>query len=320
MQQSSIPKGTLVYLDPRLENYGFPDGHPFSTMRYQAFADEFKRQGLEKKVQIAEKAPLAKEKDVLRFHTQEYIDFLKAKEKQDSGFFDYGDTPVFKGAVEAALRVVGAGLDAVQHIMKRDVRNAFVPIGGLHHAFTDAASGFCILNDCGIVIKMLQETYGLKSIAYVDIDGHHGDGVYYGFEADPSVIFADIHQQYIFPGTGDRFEIGTNHAQGTKLNIPVPAMASDAFFYEAWDKIEQHLAQFPIDFILLQAGADSLAWDPLTELGFSPDIHLHAAKRLTQIANERCHGRLIAFGGGGYNLENIAQGWVNVVKGLLNRS
>jgi acetoin utilization protein AcuC len=318
MQQNTVPEGTLIYLDPQLENYGFPDGHPFSTKRYQAFADEFMRQGLDQKVKLATHAPLASPEDVLRFHTQQYFDFLKAKEDEGVGYFDYGDTPVFKGAIEAALRVVGAGLDAVSRIMNGEAKNAFNPIGGLHHAFADAASGFCILNDCAIIIKTLQQQYDLKTIAYIDIDGHHGDGVFYGFENDPSVIFADIHQQYIFPGTGDRFEIGKHQAQGTKLNIPAPALADDDFFYEAWAKVEHHLDQFPIDFIILQAGVDSLAWDPLTELGFSSAIHLHAATRLAHIANQKCNGRLVALGGGGYSLDNIAQGWVNVVKGLLN--
>lgn len=317
MNQPPIQKGTLVYLDPQLEKYGFPDGHPFSTRRYEAFAREFEKQGLDKQVQIS-KAPLASEADVLHFHAQAYLDFLKEKEKQGHGYFDYGDTPVFKGAVEAALRVVGAGLDAMHKIMAGTTKNAFVPIGGLHHGFSNAASGFCILNDCAIVIKALQRQYGVKSIAYVDIDGHHGDGVYYGFEDDAGVIFADIHQQYIFPGTGESYEIGKLKAQGTKLNIPAIAMSGDDFFYEAWHAIETHLSQFPIDFILLQAGADSLAGDPLTELGFTPAIHLHAATRLNHIARERCQGRLLAFGGGGYNLDNVAQAWVNVVQGLLS--
>src|SRR5215469_5479875 len=103
MNQVSIPKGTLVYLDSQLENYGFPDGHPFSTRRYQAFARELERQGIDKKVQTA-KAPLASEADVLRFHSQDYLHFLKEKEKQGYGYFDYGDTPVFKGALVAARR------------------------------------------------------------------------------------------------------------------------------------------------------------------------------------------------------------------------
>jgi len=307
---------TLVYLDSRLAEYGFPEGHPFSCDRYQAFEDEFYHQHLESLVAIA-KAPYATEADLARFHTHEYIEFLKVKSNTGYGFFDSGDTPAFKGAFEAALRIVGAGLTATAKIMGGEITNAFIPIGGLHHAHRSSASGFCIVNDCAIVIKVLQQLYGVKTIAYVDIDAHHGDGVYYAYEADPNVIIADIHQEGIFPGTGASYEVGIADASGTKLNLPLMAGSGDDQFQQAFVKVEEHLRQFPVDFILLQAGADCLTRDPLTGLDFTPAVHLYAAMRLRQLAEECCQGRLLAFGGGGYDLDNIAQAWVNVVRGLL---
>ncbi|MBK7250169.1 MAG: hypothetical protein IPI06_04620 [Gammaproteobacteria bacterium] len=116
--------------------------------------------------------------------------------------------------------------------MAAQVRRAFVPIAGLHHAARDGAAGFCIFNDIGVVIELLRRRHGLGPIAYVDIDAHHGDGVFYAFESDPGVIFADLHEDGHFPlprhGQG-RAETGRG-GQGLKLNIPLPPGADDDAF------------------------------------------------------------------------------------------
>ena len=112
--------------------------------------------------------------------------------------------------------------------MHGECRRAFVPIAGLHHAARDRAAGFCVFNDCGVAIELLKRA-GLKRIAYVDIDAHHGDGVFYAFEDDPAVIFADLHEdgRYLYPGTGMAEEIGKGAARGMKLNVPLPPGADD---------------------------------------------------------------------------------------------
>ena len=104
---------------------------------------------------------------------------------EDSGFLDGGDTPARRGLYEAARFVVGAALHATERIMTEQAANAFVPIGGLHHAGRKHAAGFCVLNDIGVVIETLRSVYGIQRIGYVDIDVHHGDGVYYAYEEDP---------------------------------------------------------------------------------------------------------------------------------------
>jgi acetoin utilization protein AcuC len=208
---------------------------------------------------------------------------------------------------------------AAEEIMAGRARRAFIPIAGLHHAARGGAAGFCVFNDCGVAIEVLRRKYGLKRIAYVDIDAHHGDGVFYGFENDPDVIFADIHEdgRYLYPGTGREDETGSGAAAGTKLNIPVPPGADDAAFEEAWARVMTHLRKYPPEFILLQAGADSVDGDPITHMRYSASTHERAARDLARLADELGHGRVLGTGGGGYNRINLARAWSGVVQGLV---
>lgn len=308
---------TGIYLDPKLAKYGFGPNHPFSNFRYAAFADAFQHLHLEKKPVLL-RGRLATEAEIADFHTLDYINFVKKKSIEGKGFLDYGDTPAFSGVFEAASYVVGTVLHAVDQIMEGDIKRAFVPIAGLHHAHANKASGFCVFNDCAIAIHHLRKKYGLEKIAYIDIDVHHGDGVYYAFEEDPHLFFADIHEGDIFPGTGFITEQGLGAGKGKKLNFSLDAGAGDADFFGFWPHIEALLAREKPEFILFQCGADSLANDPLAAISYSDQPHSHAAKRLCEFANTYAKGRLLALGGGGYNLHNIARAWIAVIQSLIH--
>jgi acetoin utilization protein AcuC len=253
------------------------------------------------------------------FHTPRYLDFVADRSRTGEGYLDAGDTPAWRGVYEAAADVVGATLLAAGEIMAGRSRRAFVPIAGLHHAQRDGAAGFCVFNDCGVVAEMLRRTHGLRRIAYVDIDAHHGDGMYYGFESDPDLIFADIHEdgRYLYPGTGSAEEVGRGAGAGAKLNIPLPPGADDTVFESVWPRVLAHLRKFEPEFILLQAGADSVEGDPITHMRFSPAAHERAARDLGTLADALGHGRVLGTGGGGYNRINLAQAWTGVVQGLL---
>lgn len=309
-----------VYVGEALSRYGFGEGHPFGPDRLDAFWDECKHRGLDAKVDIG--APvICEEQDLVRFHTQEYIDKVKVLSKLGSGFLDHGDTPAFKGMYEAARYVAGTVLDAAKEVIEGKFKRCFIPIAGLHHARRDIAAGFCVVNDIGICIEALRADYGIKRIGYVDIDAHHGDGVYYSFEDDPDLIFVDMHEdgKYLYPGTGASDETGRGAAEGSKLNIPMPPGANDAIFYQHWPRVEEFLRQHQPEIILLQAGADSIKGDPITDLAYSPAAHHHATQQLCKIADETCQGRIIAMGGGGYNRDNLAQAWNAVVEAMLDQ-
>jgi acetoin utilization protein AcuC len=308
-----------VVIGERLARYGFADGHPFGPDRHAAFVREFQQRGLDRQVQVLEPRDASIE-ELQLFHTPEHIRFVMERSQAGSGLLDAGDTPAFRGVFEAAACVVGASLTATEWILGGEHRRAFVPIGGLHHASRRRAAGFCVFNDCGVVIEHLRRGRGMARVAYVDIDAHHGDGVFYAFEDDPGVIFADLHEsgRSLYPGTGDEGEIGSGDAAGTKLNVPLPAGAGDAEFAVVWPQMLAHVARFEPEFCILQCGADSIAGDPITHLQLSTACHARAAADLCALADRLGHGRVLALGGGGYDRGNLARAWSDVVQSLLD--
>ena len=306
-----------VVVSERLARYGFGDGHPFGPDRLAAFVREFTARGLPQRVTMLEPRE-ASDAELASFHTAEYLEFVRERSASGAGFLDAGDTPAFRGVYEAAAGVVGATLSCMEAIMQGSSRRAFVPIAGLHHAARNRAAGFCVFNDCGVAIEQLKRA-GLRHIAYVDIDAHHGDGVFYAFEDDPRVVFADLHEdgRYLYPGTGAASETGRGAAAGMKLNVPLPPGADDEVFASVWPRVLAHLTKYEPEFIILQCGADSLEGDPITHLRFSPQTHGRAARDLKALAESLGHGRVLALGGGGYNRTNLAQAWTAVVENLL---
>jgi acetoin utilization protein AcuC len=309
---------TVLVAGEKIARYGFGEGHPFGPDRHDAFMHELQAECLDAQVELLEPRA-ASPAELESFHDPAYVALVQARSRDGVGYLDAGDTPAFRGVYEAASNVVGAALVAAEAIMEGGARRGFVPIAGLHHATRAHAAGFCVFNDCGVVVEELRDRWGLRRIAYVDIDAHHGDGVFYAFEEDPDLLFADIHEdgRFLYPGTGAAHETGRGAALGTKLNIPLAPAAGDAEFHAAWSRIEAYLEAGRPEFILLQCGADSLEGDPITHLRFTEAAHGHAAARLAVLADRHCDGRLLALGGGGYNRRNLARAWTRVVRSLV---
>ena len=309
---------TVLVAGEKIARYGFGEGHPFGPDRHDVFIRELRAEALEDAVTVLE--PRAASRAELElFHHSAYVSLVAERSQHGQGYLDAGDTPAFRGVFEAASNVVGAALVATEAIMEGRAKRGFVPIAGLHHASRAHAAGFCVFNDCGVVAEQLRRRWGLKRIAYVDIDAHHGDGMFYGFEDDPDLAFADIHEdgRYLYPGTGAADETGRGPAQGTKLNIPLPPGAGDDAFWPAWERVEAYLEARRPEFILFQCGADSLEGDPITHLRYTEEAHAHAAARLASVADRLCEGRLLAVGGGGYNRRNLARAWSRVVRSFV---
>ena len=311
---------TAVFYGEALAKYGFGGSHPLGTDRLDAFWNKLQSESIGNVV--VEDPVLAGAQAVLSFHDTEYVELVKMASKRGGVLLDRGDTPAFKGAFEASLYVVGSTLAALDMVMagrdnrERRVHHAFNPIGGLHHARRDSAGGFCIFNDIGVTILAAREKYRIKRIAYIDIDAHHGDGVFYEFEDDPLLFFADIHEdgRYLYPGTGSAGEIGKGSAAGTKLNIPLQPGAGDDEFIKAFGKIEQFVDNVKPELIILQCGADGLVGDPITHLQYTSKAHRFAADSLHRLAHKHCNGRIVALGGGGYSRANIGTAWTEVIK------
>jgi acetoin utilization protein AcuC len=307
-----------VYHGDGLARYGFGQGHPFGPDRLSAFWQEAVKQELDQRITLG--TPIqCRDEDLRLFHTRDYIERVKSQSKTGDGYLDYGDTPAFKGVFEAVSYIVGTTLDAVTQSITGKYPRCFIPIAGLHHARRDSAAGFCVFNDPGVAIEALRRRHGVRRVGYVDIDAHHGDGVFYAFEDDPDLVFADVHEDgdYLYPGTGAAAETGRGKAEGTKLNIPMAPGSDDDAFMRVWPQVEEFVRRGKPEIILLQAGADSVAGDPITHLQYTPRAHAHATQRLCALADELCEGRLVAMGGGGYNRANLARAWCEVVKAML---
>lgn len=316
-----MKKEVALYVCDELGSYGFPDGHPWGPDRQDAFWKEATKQKLDGAATLCgSRAATAEE--IGRFHRSEHVERVNALSKRGYGSIDYGDTPAFPGVYEASSHVVGAGLEGLKRVMSGECYRTFQPIGGLHHARRAGAAGFCVFNDCGVVIDTLRSQYGVKRVAYVDIDVHHGDGLYYPYEEDPDLIYADLHEdgRFLYPGTGHDFERGKGPAEGLKLNIPMQPGWGDKEFLREWERVEAHLRAHKPEFIVFQGGADSVAGDPLAHLQYTPKAHAHAARRLCALANELCEGRIMGFGGGGYNRGNLAAAWCGVLDEFIRGS
>jgi acetoin utilization protein AcuC len=308
----------LVYRGDELASYGFGDPHPFGLDRHDVFQQELALAELGDGVEYAMPRRAGVD-ELLLFHTADYIDKVSRMSFEGTGFLDEGDTPALPGIFDAASDVVGTTIASVDAIMGGQARRAFIPIAGLHHAGRGHAAGFCVFNDCGVAAEYLRKQYGVQRIAYVDIDAHHGDGMFYSFEDDPDLIFADIHEdgRFLYPGTGGAEETGKGRARGTKLNIPLQPGAGDGEFAKAWEQVEAYIDRASPEFILFQCGADSLEGDPITHLRYTEEAHAHAATALCSLADKHCAGRVVGTGGGGYNRRNLARAWTRVVQSFV---
>jgi acetoin utilization protein AcuC len=297
--------------------YAFPSPHPFTNERVRAFWRELRSRNMKVKRFRPEKAG----KDLLElFQSKEHIRFVELASRLGYGALDQGDTPAFKGVFEAAQYAVGSTVAAVRKVMKGELDHAFNPVGGFHHARRDASAGFCVFNDIGVSVELLRREYEARRILYVDIDVHHGDGVYYSYESDPDLFVFDVHEdgRYLYPGTGFAEEAGEGKGRGTKVNIPLPPGSGDSAVKTQLPRLEEFARKTKPDFIIFQCGADGLRGDPIAGLSYTPTTHKMVAGLLHRISHEMCAGRIVALGGGGYDPQNCANAWRVVVQSMLS--
>lgn len=301
--------------------YSFPGGNLMNSSRlglFSRYLDEVAGKGGDStKIELVD--PVAgSEEDLLVFHTKEFVNLIKQASKTSGRLLDSGDTPAFRGMFEASLYPVGNSLNGLRLIMEGKVDHFFNPVGGLHHAGPDEARGFCVFNDCVIAVTRALNDFKLRKVAYVDIDAHHGDGVYNEFETDPRVVIGDIHEdgRYLYPGTGAETESGTGFGLGTKMNIALPPGSGDTEFFEAFERVDEFVRRSKPEMIFFQCGADGLAGDPITDLRYTAEAHAYASRKLHLLAHDVCGGRMLAMGGGGYNPSNVSAAWSAVVREL----
>ena len=255
--------------------------------------------------------PPADETAIGRFHTREYLEILKeASERGPTGRaglhgLGAGDNPVFPGLWEASRLAAGGSILAAQLVAAGEVTRAFHFAGGLHHAMPDRASGFCYVNDAVLAILHLRDR-GLR-VAYVDIDAHHGDGVQFAFYDDPTVLTISTHERgdRLFPGTGFVEEQGLGAGLAYAVNVPLDVFTDEEVYRAAFEAVVPPLlAAFRPDVVVAQLGIDSHHTDPLTHLSLTVQGFTRTVARLVDLAP-----RLVALGGGGYDVTNVARAW-----------
>jgi acetoin utilization protein AcuC len=257
--------------------------------------------------------------DLLLFHSARY---LEALHEADTGepherLFDYGlglqDNPVFKGVLPLCHLFAGQASKATELVLAGE-ECVFVPCGGFHHAMRERAGGFCYVNDIGMVIERLLASG--KRIMYVDIDAHHGDGIEDAFISDPRVMKVSFHEsgKTLFPFTGFETETGSGDGTGYNINVPLAAATDDEVFLWLFKQVFAPLAfAFRPDVVLAEIGVDMMNSDPLTHLRLTNNGYVEAV-RVIRV----CSDRLVCFGGGGYNADNITKGYT-LAWALMNR-
>ena len=309
-----------VVYGEEFQQYDFGPTHPLKPTRLKLTFELMNATGLLRSPNVKVTKPrYATDEELGLFHDADYLEFVKRASSLGGGFLDSGDTPAFKGCYEASALAAGASLTAVDQVMSGEVTHAMNISGGLHHAHPDRASGFCIFNDPAIAIAYLKKKYGVKKILYLDVDAHHGDGVMYGFYSDGAVLDIDFHEDglHLFPGTGFTNEVGEAEGKGLKLNIPLPPFTDDNLYLPIFREIVPHaVKKFKPEILLLQCGADSHANDLLAHLQLTTKAYVEVAKTVHELAHEVGGGRLVVFGGGGYNQANVARAWALVAAAL----
>lgn len=308
----------FLYNDKYLK-YQFGPSHPFQPIREKMTLDLLRDLGVFDDAAKVISPPSAKIEDLLLGHDRSYIDFVEGMSKKGYGLLDLGDTPATRGIFEASCQVVGGSIHGANKILRGDLVHAFNPGGGLHHAKSDSASGFCVFNDIVIAVRYLQRKYGLTRIAIVDIDGHHGDGTQ-SILYDEPILKISLHHHGIFPGSGSVEEIGRGEGRGYSVNIPLSAGSGDDVFMEAFKEIVLPLVQsYRPEFLISQFGVDGHYQDPLVGLRLTTHTYEEVAALMHDLAHTLCEGKYLVLGGGGYQPRNVARCWTIMFLMLLGR-
>lgn len=315
---------------PELWQHGHGPQHPMKPERLRRTFELLSELGaLEaENVQVLEARPATPDELAL-FHTEEYIEVTRQlseeataiSERSSTGKapapasefslpagrygFGPGDNPVFAGMYQSEALKTGAALQAAELIIDGQCEVAFSYGGGLHHAGSEFASGFCVFNDCAVAIQWLLERG--QRVAYVDIDVHHGDGVQNAFYDSDQVLTISIHQdpRTLFPGTGFVEETGEGSGEGFCINVPLPPLTYDEPYLRAfYEIVPAALERFGADIVVTQLGVDTHYSDPLASLALTTDAH-----ELLYRALEGLAPRWLALGGGGYAIELVPRSW-----------
>jgi acetoin utilization deacetylase AcuC-like enzyme len=287
--------------------------HPERPERLQAVLaalDDDRFRSMERR-----EAPRARDEDLALCHPVPFIEGLMGAVPPAGRHQLDGDTAISPGSGEAALRAAGAVVAAVDAVMRGEAKNAFCavrPPG--HHAEAAQAMGFCLFNNVAVGALHARAAHGLSRVAVIDFDVHHGNGTQAMFERDASLFYASTHQWPLYPGTGAENERGV----GNIVNVPLPSGADGTLFRSAFERrVLPALDRFAPELVLISAGFDAHAQDPLAGLMLEDEDFAWVTSALAEVARRHAKGRIVSTLEGGYDLEALGRSAAAHVGALL---
>ncbi|XP_063899874.1 histone deacetylase 3-like [Zophobas morio] len=309
------------FYDPDVPHFHYGSGHPMKPQRLALTNSLVFSYDLYKKMEIY-RSYKATERDLTRFHSEEYIDFLKRitpnnidEFSSSLSRFNIGeDCPVFSGMYDFFCMSAGASIEGAVKLNNQMCDIAINWSGGLHHAKRFEASGFCYVND--IVLAILELLKYHPRVLYIDIDVHHGDGVQEAFYLTDRVMTVSFHKfgANFFPGTGDLYELGADRGKNYSINVPLKDGIDDHNYLHLFRPVLQTvMSYYRPTAIVLQCGADSLGNDRLGGFNLSIKGHGECVKFVKSFGVPT-----LVLGGGGYTIRNVARCWTYETGVLLD--
>ncbi len=302
MNESAM--ATRLYFDPIFLEHD-TGAHPETAERLRVVREALDRRGLwqpEAAAEAGEPAPSV----ISRVHAASYVSAIERFAASGGGQLD-ADTVVSRASYHAAARAVGVARSAVDAVLGGEASNALClvrPPG--HHARPLGGMGFCLFNNIALAARHAIEEVGMERVAIVDWDVHHGNGTQDAFWEDPSVLFVSLHRWPFYPGTGHQDDCGEGAGRGSTHNVPLPGSTRREVYRSAFDRaLEEIVAPFRPELILVSAGFDTFAGDPIGGLGLEPEDFGALTRSLRQVAEDTCQGRVVSLLEGGYSLEHL---------------
>lgn len=308
---------TLYVTHPRCADHDLPF-HPEHAGRIRAVWKRIDESGLLGRVQALEAEPVD-EAQILAVHDAEYLKALQFSAQQDRTLHLDSDTYINPESYEISRLSAGGVVMAANRVVTGAASNAFVatrPPG--HHAVRQRGMGFCLLSNVAIAAQAMIDTHRLERILIVDYDVHHGNGTEAIFYDRPDVMFISTHQYPLYPMTGAARDTGVGKSEGFTLNLPMPKNCGDQRYLEVFEQVIIPAARrYRPQLILVSAGYDAHWADPLAQMRLTLNGFAELGRRLKMLADELCAGKIVFAMEGGYYVEALAYGMVNVGHILL---
>jgi acetoin utilization deacetylase AcuC-like enzyme len=317
MTAEAGPIAALLVDDARFDRHAPRGHHPERPERLSAGRDAIARM-VARGVRFERVSVRAATNDELvRVHDAQFLDAL-ARMRGEAGYLD-PDTYVSADSVEVARLAAGSLVAMVDAIVDGPTKKGAAllrPPG--HHARPARAMGFCLLNNVAVAAAHARAR-GLERIAVVDWDVHHGNGTQEIFWNDPHVLYVSTHQSPFYPGTGDAEEVGLGEGKGYTVNVPLAAGGGDAVYRSAFERVVLPVVEsYRPDLVLVSAGFDASARDPLGQMELTPQAFGWMARELARIAGQSAGGRMVLALEGGYDLGSLEAGLERAIDGMLS--